>query len=64
MTSTFTPKSWIRVYWVDDAIDTNSHAWGAQRMEPTLFLGIRADRGLTEDDVKLLIEFAESVRPS
>lgn len=45
--------------WVDDAIGFDAHAWAAERRAPTLFLDIRADRGLTETDFQALLTFAE-----
>jgi hypothetical protein len=47
--------------WVDDEIGADAHRWARRRSVPTLLLDIRPDRGLMQNDVDALLQFAATV---
>jgi len=44
--------------WIDDAFDDSCHAWAAERQGPTLLVQTAPHAGLTEQEAKLLGEWA------
>jgi hypothetical protein len=47
--------------WIDDNLDESCWAWAERRHAPTLLIETQADVGITEDDVRRLIEFADEI---
>ena len=47
--------------WVDDSFDESHSEWARRRKAPTLILPIDSHKGLSEDDVAQLIDWADSV---
>jgi hypothetical protein len=48
--------------WIDDDIGPDAELWAKMRDAPTLFVRTEATIGMTQADVTLLEDFAESVR--
>lgn len=46
--------------WVDDELGHDAHAWATAREAPTLLIDVRADRGLSAQDVDELLAFARA----
>lgn len=46
--------------WLDDELGVDAHRWARRRETPTLLVDVRADRGLTQDHVDVLLRFARS----
>ena len=47
--------------WVDDSFDESPPEWAKRRKAPTLILPVDSHKGLSEDDVARLIDWADSV---
>jgi hypothetical protein len=47
-----------RVAWIDDSLDESCHEWARNRAEPTLLVTTASDRGLQDDHVEKLIDWA------
>ena len=49
--------------WIDDNLDERCRAWAEGRSAPTLLVETQSPVGITEDDVELLLRFADEVAP-
>jgi hypothetical protein len=49
--------------WIDDNLDDRCRAWADGRSAPTLLVETDAPVGITEDDVELLLRWADEVAP-
>jgi hypothetical protein len=49
--------------WIDDNLDDRCLAWAKGRDAPTLLVETKAPVGITEEDVELLLRFADEVEP-
>jgi hypothetical protein len=47
--------------WIDDNLDDTCRAWAEGRSAPTLLVQTHAPVGITEEDVELLLRFADQV---
>lgn len=47
--------------WIDDSIDRTCRAWAERRDPPTLLVETEAPVGITEEDVELLLAWADEV---
>ena len=47
--------------WIDDNLDETCFAWAERRSAPTLLVETQAPVGITDDDVDLLLRFADEV---
>ena len=50
--------------WIDDCLDESCPTWAAAREEPTLLVSIEPARGLTDEDVEVLLRWADEVSPA
>lgn len=48
--------------WIDDNLDDRCRAWAEGRSAPTLLVETEAAAGITEEDVELLLRWADEVR--
>jgi HAD domain in Swiss Army Knife RNA repair proteins len=49
--------------WIDDFIDEECRRWAARRSAPTLLVETDSARGITEEDVEHLLDWAGAVAP-
>jgi hypothetical protein len=47
--------------WIDDALGAACHAWAQARAAPTLLVETRPERGLTEPERELLVQWARQL---
>jgi hypothetical protein len=49
--------------WIDDILDERAETWAAGRREPTLLVRTESALGITEEDVDVLLRWADEVSP-
>jgi hypothetical protein len=49
--------------WIDDNLDENCHEWAATRGAPTLLVETSSAVGMTDQDVEVLLDWADDVTP-
>jgi HAD domain in Swiss Army Knife RNA repair proteins len=47
--------------WIDDNLDETCHAWAARRRAPTLLVETHSATGMTDQDVEVLLSWADEV---
>jgi len=50
--------------WIDDSLDETCHAWAASRGAPTLLVETQSPAGMTDQDVQVLLAWADQVAPT